>query len=258
VSYLDEIVGGMLLRLGSDGLLDNTVIVYTTDHGEMAGEHGIWWKNGWYEGCTRVPLVVSTPEQRRGARPSRRVRTPVALLDLFPTFCGLAGAPVPTGLDGIDLSPSLLGDTEPPARPIVCDSLTPRWGAGTEFRAIRHGRLKYVRFRDAPPLCFDLGTDPGEQRNLLARGVPAELRSAVDELARLAAESIDFGEAERERAVRDGGLHERYPQLPDGAGTNLYILPDGRVVHADRMLYEPSVVADSPAACFADYLGGER
>lgn len=147
VSYLDEILGGMLLRLGADGLLDNTVIVYTTDHGEMAGEHGVWWKNGWYEGCTRVPLIVSTPEQRAGRVPAHRILTPVALLDLFPTFCGLAGAPVSESLVGLDLTSAVRAGTEPPARPIVCDSLIPRWGAGTEFRSVRQGRLKYVRFR---------------------------------------------------------------------------------------------------------------
>jgi choline-sulfatase len=249
VSYLDEILGGMLLRLGADGLLENTVIVYTTDHGEMAGEHGVWWKNGWYEGCTRVPLIVSTPAQRRGAQPPRKVRTPVALLDLFPTFCGFAGMPIPKDLDGADLSPAVLGAAEPPARPIVCDSLNPRWGAGTEFRSVRRGRFKYVRFRDAAPLCFDLVDDPGEQRNLLVRGVPPQYQDEVATLARFADESMDFEIAGEERTVRDGGLRKQYPQLPGGPGTNLYILPDGRVVHADRMLYEPSVVGDSTAQC---------
>ena len=60
VSYLDEIIGDLLLRLEKDGLLDNTIIAYTTDHGEMAGEHGVWWKKGWHEACTRVTLIIST------------------------------------------------------------------------------------------------------------------------------------------------------------------------------------------------------
>ena len=69
VSYLDEVIGDLLLRLENDGLLENTIIVYTTDHGEMAGEHGVWWKNGWYEACTRVPLIISLPEHRSGEAP---------------------------------------------------------------------------------------------------------------------------------------------------------------------------------------------
>ena len=79
VSYLDEVIGDLLLRLDADGLLDDTIIVYTTDHGEMAGEHGVWWKNGWYEACTRVPFIISLPEQREGVEPARVVTTPVGL-----------------------------------------------------------------------------------------------------------------------------------------------------------------------------------
>ncbi|MBN2712019.1 MAG: sulfatase-like hydrolase/transferase, partial [Planctomycetes bacterium] len=100
VSYLDEILGDMIARLDAAGFLDNTIIVYSSDHGELAGEHGVWWKNGWYEGCTRVPFIVSTPEQRRGERPAKRLETPVALLDLFPTMCGFGDVECPSGLDG--------------------------------------------------------------------------------------------------------------------------------------------------------------
>ena len=69
VSYLDEIIGDLLARMERAGLLDNTIIVYTTDHGEMAGEHGVWWKQGWYEACTRVPLLISLPQHRTGRTP---------------------------------------------------------------------------------------------------------------------------------------------------------------------------------------------
>ncbi|NLS78549.1 MAG: sulfatase-like hydrolase/transferase, partial [Chloroflexi bacterium] len=169
VSYLDEVIGDLLLRLEASGLLENTVIVYSTDHGEMAGEHGAWWKNGWYEGCTRVPLIVSLPEQRRGESPATRCQMPVGLVDLFPTLCALAGAEAPGELDGRDLSPALCGGHLDPDRPVFCDGLTPRWGPGTEFRMIRWRGWKYVRFRAAPPLFFDLREDPDEQHNLLIR-----------------------------------------------------------------------------------------
>jgi choline-sulfatase len=250
VSYLDEVLGDLFQRLESSGLLDNTVIIYTTDHGEMAGEHGVWWKNGWYEACTRVPLIVSTPGQRRGDAPARHCSTPVSLADLFPTIASIADADTPDDLDGVDLSPVLDGSREAPDRPIYCDALTPRWGAGTEFRSIRQGRFKYVAFRDAPPLAFDVVADPGEQRNLLQHDMDAETRAAVDALARHAAESIDFDAAGRERAERDGELGKTYAQdLPAGTA-NLYVLPDGRVVSAETPIYEPQVVADSPTAAF--------
>ena len=243
VSYLDEVIGDLFLRLEKDGLLDNTIIVYSTDHGEMAGEHGMWWKNGWYEACTRIPLIVSTPEQRRGEVAARTCATPVALVDLLPTLASLAGVTAPADLDGANLSGVVTRGEPAPDRPIVCDALTPRWGDGTEFRMLRQGRYKYVRFRNAPPLAFDLEADPGEQRNLLQSGevLPARLQ----ELARYAETSIDFDAAERERVERDGDLSRRYV-LDAGSGVgNLYHMPTGNVVSADEMLYRPVQIAES-------------
>lgn len=260
VSYLDEVLGDLFLRLEADGLLDNTIIVYTTDHGEMAGEHGVWWKNGWYEACTRVPLIVSLPDQRRGEQPARRCRTPVGLYDLFPTLCAFADVEIPTDLDGVDLSDAVRGETAPRERPIFCDALNPRWGEGTEFRMIRWRQYKYVRFRDARSLFFDLADDPGEQRNLIERGAEGKAGEALDYLSTVAAESMDFEAAEWERVERDGSLHTDYPlELPPASG-NLYLMPpsesapSGRVINADdAMLYQPMVLTDDPAEAFGDF-----
>ena len=250
VSYLDEVIGDFLLRLGASGLLENTIIVYTTDHGEMAGEHGVWWKNGWYEACTRVPLIISTPEQRAGKVKPNVFSTPVSLLDVFPTLCGVTGVAAPPNLDGMDLSESVRGTGRPPDRPIYCDALAPRWGEGTEFRMIRYRNWKYVRFRNADPLFFDLDADPGEQKNLIHQGIPDHARQDFVYLESVAAESMDFDRAEEERVVRDGGLSETYAQgLPASTG-NLYLLPSGRVVNADDTLYRPSVIAGDPAEAF--------
>ena len=252
VSYLDEVLGDLIARLEVDGLMENTVIVYTTDHGEMAGEHGVWWKNGWYEACTRVPFIFSLPQQRRGDEPSHRCRVPVSLLDLYPTLCALAGTTAPDDLDGRDLSPALFGGEIASDVSVFCDALTPRWGAGTEFRSIRWRHYKYVTFRNAPPLLFDLAKDPGEQRNLIGRERTPEDQAALDYLAEVAKESIDFEAAERERTVRDGSLSEDYAQhLPPATG-NLYLLPSGRLVNADDALYAPTVIADKPSDAFDD------
>lgn len=254
VSYLDEVIGDLLLRLDADRLLDNTIIVYSTDHGEMAGEHGVWWKNGWYEGCTRVPLIFSLPEQRRGVAPAHVCHTPVGHYDLFPTLCAFAGVTPPDDLDGIDVSAAVQGQAALPDRPIFCDALTPRWGAGTEFRSIRWKQYKYVTFRDAPPLFFDLANDPGERINLIQRGASGEAKAAQDYLTCVAAESIDFDAAERERLERDGDLHRQYAlELPKASG-NLYLFPDGRLVNADdAMLYHPTVLTNNPAQAFKDW-----
>jgi choline-sulfatase len=212
----------------------------------------VWWKNGWYEACTHVPLIVSTSAQRRGERPAHHCHTPVGLIDLFPTFCALAGVEAPRGLDGTDLSPAVVGQGTPPERPIYCDALNPRWGAGTEFRMIRWRQFKYVRFRDAPPLFFDLEHDPGEQRNLIERGTSGTAAEALRSLAELAETSIDFDQAERERSVRDGGLAQAYAQnLPPSTG-NLYLMPSGMLVNADDPLYHPTVIAETPEQAFDD------
>lgn len=254
VSYLDEIVGDLLVRLEQNGLLDDTIIVYTSDHGELAGEHGVWWKHGWQESCTRVPLIVSMPRQRSGAQPARRINTPVGLTDLYPTLCSLAGAEAPDDLDGADLSAACDGSGDPPERFIFSDNLVPRWGEGTEFRMVRRGNYKYVRFRNAPPLMFDLSADPAEQRDLISRGCDGPAAEAREQLAAFAEESMDFDAAERERTQRDADLHQRYalPEMPENATANLYIMPDGRVVNADDALYNPTVVFDDPAKAFGD------
>jgi choline-sulfatase len=254
VSYLDEVIGDLLSRLEMDDLLENTIIVYTTDHGEMAGEHGVWWKNGWYEACTRVPLIISLPEQRRGELPVGSISVPVGHYDLFPTLCGLAGVIPPDDLDGIDLSAAIMGNVEPLERPIVSDALTPRWGAGTEFRSIRWRHYKFVRFRNAPPLFFNLSEDPGEQHNLVNEDIDGDDLEALIYLQRIAELSIDFDDAEKERTERDGELHTEYAlNLPKASG-NLYLFANGKLVNADdAMLYAPTVLTSDPASVYDDF-----
>lgn len=254
VSYFDQIVGDLLVRLEASGLLDNTIIVYTSDHGELAGEHGLWWKHGWFDNCTRVPLIVSTPESRR-AGAGRVLSTPVSLLDLFPTLATMCGVPVPDGLDGADVSRSIREGVEPEDRPIFCDNLVPRWGAGTEFRAIRWKRWKYVTFRNAPPLLFDLVEDPAEQHDLLRSPLSPEASEAKTYLERIAHESIDFHAAERERTVRDDGLRQQYKLANAGKAKNLYHMPSGQLISADETLYRPTVVSADPKTFFHDWPG---
>lgn len=244
VSYLDELVGDLLGRMDREGYLEDTVVIYTSDHGEMAGEHGVWWKQGWYEGCTRVPLLISLPEHRRGERSGHVVRNPVALTDLFPTICGLTGTQHGGELHGMDLSEALLESEEPKNRPVVCDNLVPRWGEGTEFRMVRWGQYKYVYFRNAPDLLFDLEVDPNEQRNLL-KSESTHIERVGKRMLEFARDTMDFREAERERLERDGHLKDEYSlDLDVGTTGNLYLMPSGRLVNAEEMLYDPTIVLE--------------
>lgn len=253
VTYLDEIIGDMLGTLERDGLLENTIIIYTTDHGEMAGEHGVWYKNGWYEACTRVPFIISTPEQRSGLMPAKVIDTPVSLADLFPTVCSLTKLLPPDGLNGTDLSPSIFGDADVEPHPVYCDVLIPRWGEGCEFRMLRDGDYKLVVFKNAPTLMFDVINDPGEQHNIIdsedegIKTAKARMRSLIDE-------SMDFDAASAEREEQDDRLKEEYAiDAPYIEGGNVYLMPDKRVVYADSVLYNPMVLSDNPSEFFLDY-----
>lgn len=251
VSYLDELLGDLLTRLEATGQLDNTIIVYTSDHGELAGEHGVWWKNAWYEACTRVPLIVSTPAQR-AAGAGGRTETPVGLVDLFPTLCAMADVEPPTDLDGRDLSAAVVHGEALPDRPVFCDALTPRWGRGTEFRMVRWGKYKYVRFRDAPSLLFDVEADPQEQHDLVASGASGSASEALSYLAGVVDETMDFTDAEHARQ-RDDELAAEYPLDAPASAGNLYHMPDGRVVNAEAALYDPTTIAESPGDIASDF-----
>jgi len=191
-------------------------------------------------------LVVRVPGvSKAGTRSEGLVET----IDLFPTLASLVGIIPPEGLDGVSLAAAITDGASPPDRPVFCDALTPRWGPGTEFRMVRQGRHKVVRFRNAPPLAFDLEDDPGEQHNLLVPGqaVPAPVAA----LMKTAEESMDFDAAEIERTQRDGDLRKRFEQKLIGHTTgNLYFLPNGMIVNADDPLYHPTVAAESAEDAF--------
>ncbi|MBN2711868.1 MAG: hypothetical protein JXR97_05445, partial [Planctomycetes bacterium] len=139
------------------------------------------------------------------------------------------------------------------------DNLFPRWGEGTEFRSVRYKHYKYVYFRDAEPLFFDLDTDPEEQVNLVGRELDKEGAETLAFIEKWTRESIDFDEAEKERTVRDSDLGKLYPRRINGrhAGNagNIYVLPSGKVVDGDTVLYSPVVHAENPGELFADYPG---
>ena len=242
VDYLDEILGDLLHLMERSGLLENTVIVYTSDHGEMAGEHGMWWKNSWHEAAARVPLIIQTPAQRRGDSPGVSLDTPVSLADLFPTLCGLADIEAPDGLEGRDLSEAVTTGSEMPTEPIFVDNPLPRWGEGSEHRVVRMGRYKFVRFRGMRPhLLFDLEADPLEQRNLLEGGTETE-QAVGRQLIALVDSTWDFDAAEAQRQRDEEVLRRNSLREGSRGHGNCYKMPDGRVVAADTPLYRPTVV----------------
>lgn len=162
ISYVDEQIGKLVEALESTGQADNTVILLTSDHGDMLGERGLWYKMNFFEPSIRVPLVVSAPGRFRPGR----VAGSVSLIDLLPTLtdiAGGAGEPVPAQ-DGRSLLPHLRGEgghDEAFAEYLAEGVLAP-------MVMIRRGPFKFIHSPADPDLLFDLAADPDELRNLAA------------------------------------------------------------------------------------------
>ena len=255
VDQLDEILGDFLAVLERDGLLDNTIIVYSSDHGELAGEHGLWWKNTWHEAACRVPCIVSLPQHRNGQLAPTEIAQPTSLADLFPTLCGLSGTPLADNLDGIDLSAAIRGQPCPTLqqRPgVITESLSPRWGAGTEFRTVRSPRYKYIAFRDCDDLAFDLQADPDEQHNLVGRAMD-QTAADLETLRTFAYNEFDFDAVEEQRQHQQAALRQRYTQRVQPQTPNQILRGDGILVEADQALYQAAIVSANPGRDFDDF-----
>lgn len=156
ITEVDELIGELVDALERTGQADNTIVVYTSDHGEMLGEHGLWLKNVLLEGAAHVPMIVAGP----GVPKSRSVDTAVAHVDLIATLLEAAGAPAAPELRGH----SLLG-----THPGFAFSESHSEGNCTGSFMIRQGDWKYIYFTGDEPLLFNLKDDPGEFQNLAAK-----------------------------------------------------------------------------------------
>ncbi|RJF82754.1 choline-sulfatase [Oleomonas cavernae] len=179
VAYIDDNVGRIRAALAATGLADDTVILVTSDHGEMLGERGLWYKMNYFEGGARVPLVVHAP----GRFQPRRVGEAVSLVDILPTLTDIATdgkglAPV-SPIDGRSLLPHLGGTGGHDE--VLGDYLAE--GAVAPIVMIRRGTLKFVHSLADPDQLYDLATDLDERHNLAAdpgrTTLVAELRREV-------------------------------------------------------------------------------
>ena len=166
ISYLDEKLGQLIEQLEETGLRDNTVVVFTSDHGEMMGERGMWFKQCFWEWSARVPLVISD----RRTTQATRIQSNCSLVDLLPTFVALAGggdgplAPTISEMAGHSLVPLLSGETGQWSDCVIADYLA--IGPCVPCRMVKKGTFKYIFTYGRPDLLFDLGADPNELVNL--------------------------------------------------------------------------------------------
>lgn len=165
VSYVDRWVGELLDVLDRHAMADDTVVVFTADHGDALGERGLWYKMTFFEHSARVPLIVRVPDRPDAGR----VSTPVSLLDLAPTLVDIAGSDRSELFDG----DSLLAPDLDPDRVVPGDYC----GEGTIAPVVllRQGRWKYVACPADPPQLYDLAADPSELTNLAASSEHADV-----------------------------------------------------------------------------------
>jgi choline-sulfatase len=176
ISYLDDKIGEILQVL--EDTRQEATILFVSDHGDMLGERGLWFKMSFFEGSARVPLMVCDPDMAAG-----RVDTPVSNIDVCPTVCDLAGVSmdeVAPWTDGESLKP--LGQGGARTSPVAME-----YAAEASYAplvSLRQGRWKYNRCALDPEQLFDLEADPQERINLAEvaehQGTLADFRAQAD------------------------------------------------------------------------------
>jgi len=165
---LDWNLGRLLDAIGAAGLADDTIVVFSSDHGEMFGAHGRHAKNIFYEEAARIPLLVRCPGRiGAGTVSDACLSTP----DIMPTLLSLMELPVPRDAEGMDLSHCALGTSgpEPEAAFLQNTGACADWIDGHEWRAMRDKRYTYAVYRvDRTELLFDNAADPYQMTNLAA------------------------------------------------------------------------------------------
>ena len=207
ISYVDDKIGEIFSVLESTR--QEAIVVFLSDHGEMLGERGLWFKMNFFEGSARVPLMISAPGHGPGL-----IEDPVSTIDVTPTLAALAGvdmAEVAPWTDGFDILPLATGGS----RPTVAMEYAAE-GSVTPMVALREGAWKYIRCPADPELLFDLAADPAEQRNLAsdprAATILAHFRQIADQRWDLAAYDAEVRQSQARRwivyeALRNGAYY---------------------------------------------------
>lgn len=159
ITEMDKLVGKLLDALRESGQLENTIIVYTSDHGEMMGEHGLWLKNNLLDSASRVPLIIAGP----GIPAGKVIHSPVCHVDVIATLMIAANAKS-EGLRGHSLWPLLEGRAS--GRPSFVYSESHSEGNATGSFMIRQDDWKYIYFTGGDSLLFDMSAPFGEYENL--------------------------------------------------------------------------------------------
>ena len=186
IAALDEMVGRVMRALEDFGFADNTYIIFSSDHGEMAGEQNQILKRTMYEPSNHIPLIIRGPGLRQGVT----VEAPVALIDIYPTLMAMAGLDFsdfnhhlnyPEQLDGESLMPLLCGEQADRRDWAFSEYNGDRCCTGAYM--LRRGSWKYVKYIGSEPELYNLEADPWETDNVAAKSpeVVCELDGILEE-----------------------------------------------------------------------------
>ncbi len=202
ISYIDEKVGELIDTLTWTRMLDDTFILFCSDHGDMLGERGLWFKMNFFEGSARVPLMVAGP----GIAPALH-QAPVSNLDVTPTLCDLAGismAEIAPWTDGESLKPVIDGGVR--SSPVLME-----YAAEASYAplvGIRAGKWKYIHCELDPEQLFDLEADPKELKNLAGDPAYAEVIDGFRARRDAKWDLAEFDSAVRESQARRWVVYE--------------------------------------------------
>ena len=183
---LDDCMGELLRTLKETGLDTNTLVVFTSDHGDLLGAHGQQRKQQPFDESVRVPMLMRWPAGlgTKGLHLEPMISSP----DIMPTLLGMCGVKIPRTVEGLDFSGYLLRDESDPshrAALISCPAPFGEWirsKGGREYRGVRTTRYTYVRDLHGPWLMFDNVVDPWQTNNLAGKPERAQLQAALEEV----------------------------------------------------------------------------
>lgn len=176
MSEVDAALGRLFEFMKNSGRWDDTLIVFTSDHGEQMGDHWLLGKCGYFDASYRIPLIIRDPGSRANKTRGARARCFTENVDIMPTMLDAIGVPVPLQCDGQSVKPFLEGGSTPSSWRTEAhwefDFRDPTDATGEQhlgltlhqctMNIIRDDKYKYVHFTKLPPLLFDLQKDPGE------------------------------------------------------------------------------------------------
>lgn len=185
-SALDDCMAEILKTLDDSGHAQDTIVLFTADHGDMLSSQGMQRKQKPYDESIRIPMMIRWPKELKAAKVTATMNTE----DIMPTLLGLSGNPIPKSVEGLDYNGYIRGGADPSGGSTViqCPSPFGEWiraKGGKEYRGVRTARYTFVRDLEGPWLLFDNETDPFQMNNLVNKPEHAKLQAELDALLKM-------------------------------------------------------------------------